>query len=66
MVDNGWFAMVHISQSVRGPWPMVRMCGHVHGKLIHGAAIYGAPYGSHQYTPVMLAFFSQHQPDPSW
>jgi hypothetical protein len=37
-----------------------------HPVWIHGAAILMVLHGSHQYTPVMLAFFYQHQPDPSW
>ena len=28
--------------------------------------LYVVCHGSHQYTPFMLAFFYQHQPDPSW
>jgi hypothetical protein len=28
--------------------------------------LYMVCHGSHQYTPFMLAFFYQHQPDPSW
>ena len=28
--------------------------------------LYMVLHESHQYTPVMLAFFYQHQPDPSW
>jgi hypothetical protein len=31
---------------------------------IHGAAIYGVPWNPSTKTPVMLAFFYQHQPDP--
>ena len=33
---------------------------------IHGAVIYGVPWIPSTKTPVMLAFFYQHQPDPSW
>jgi len=28
--------------------------------------LYMVLHESHQYTPVMLAFFYQHKPDPSW
>ena len=43
--------------------PTYNWGGHIVGSMV---LLYMVCHGSHQYTPVMLAFFYQHQPDPSW